>query len=540
MKESSSSVSNHSAREASPLVRFSGGAGLVCASAILVAVFVAVAWSPSHVAALGAGTVALGSGVWWLLGTGAARRARGSDQGSRERTRRGVDALASIALLAALLAVANALGARYKRTFDWTGNSINSLSPQTGRVLGALKSPVTLSYIFFGGSGQGAPRPDDLALLRAYEEASPRVRVQRIDAALEPARVQALRLLAFDGTRPSLLVSQEHAGGKEDRREVTSLDEASISSALLGLSAPARSLYVLTGHGEALASGREFNRLARDLASQNARLSPLSLALSGAKVPKGASGVLIVAPRSDLSPSELSALLGYFESGGRLVLWMESSEVWSPKSRWSQLLGKLGLQTRAGSVFDLEQYAFDSPQNVRGALRDPVLGDATRHPVLRGVDGDVILFGSVPLQLSDAPVARQVQSLFVSSDGSFARAFSASSPRNAAPPQAGEARGPFVLAAATERANRARALVVADAFFASDRGSTAFGNRSFALSGINWASGDELLVSIPPRARVTNTLSMPDDAQRLSRLLSLVALPGAFLLLGAWTWWKRR
>jgi ABC-type uncharacterized transport system involved in gliding motility auxiliary subunit len=60
------------------------------------------------------------------------------------------------------------------------------------------------------------------------------------------------------------------------------------------------------------------------------------------------------------------------------------------------------------------------------------------------------------------------------------------------------------------------------------------------LSSVNWAVGNDALVSIPPKEPVSATLQMPDATARFATLLSLLVLPVLSLGIGAAVWWKRR
>ena len=493
-------------------------------------------------------SIAVVSLILWVLGAWQWRRMRGlapRDAHARQRSLRGANALLSTLLLAVFLTGLNWLNARHARVWDWTQNNRNSLSDQTQRILNDLKFDVTITYVYQGN----AQRPevnDALDLLRIYQSRSPRVKLQVLDAAVEPQRARVLlnnvrslpmAILQRDDSNQNALTDEQKA---QRRCEVTVLDEANLSSALLRLANPqTRTLQMLSGHGETpLWSGRAggaFDALARDLGAQNYNVHLLSLAAPKAQVPKDSAAVLIIAPQSDLGESELQTLLKYWQNGGRFVFWLAPSK--QTFARWNRLLNAMDLQWQSGVVLDGAQ-SVGSAEIVRGALDDPRLGGLDRQPILRGVKGDVLLPGASVLGKTSTPVARAVKILFASGARSYAREIvDPASPRNAEMPTRV---GPFLLSGAIENANRSRAWIVASADFASDRWAGEFGNRSFALAGINWVAGDKVLVSIPSRAPVVNNLSMPDDMKRLSLWFSLFALPLGCLLLGALVWWKRR
>ncbi len=520
--------------------------GVLCALVASVLLGAFGSGQPWGVACAAASLIALilgALGVWqWRK----VRHLAPRDAYARGRSLRIANALLSTLLLAVFLLGLNWLNARHARVWDWTQNNRNSLSDQTQRVLDELPFDVTMTYVF-AGNNQRPEVSQALDMLRTYQSRSPRVKLELLDAAAEP---QSARLL-LKNTRPilpmvilqrndvnSIMPTEEQKAQR--RREVTVLDEANLTSAFLKLANPqTRVLQMLTGHGETpLWTGRAggaFDAIARDLGAQNYSVQALSLGAPKSSVPKNAAAILIIAPQSDLGENELQTLLKLWQSGGRFVFWLEPSAQNFP--RWNRLLNVMGLQWQNGVVFDGES-TVGQGGIVRGLLDDARLGGLDRHPILRGVKGDVLFPGASVVGKSTTPAARTLKILFASGARSFAREnVDSSSPESAAIPHR---IGPFLLSGATENANRSRALVVASADFASDRWAGEFGNRSFALAGINWVAGDEVLVSIPSRAPVVNNLSMPDDIKRLSLWFSLFALPLGCLLLGALVWWKRR
>ena len=520
--------------------------GVMCAlgASVLLGAFGSEQWWGAACAAIA--VVAL---ILWALGAWQWRKMRGlaaRDAHARQRSLRSANAVISTLLLAIFLIGLNWLNARHARVWDWTQNNRNSLSEQTQRIVNDLKFDVTATYIYEGNL-QRPEVSDALDLLRTYQNRSSRVKLEILNASAEPQRARDL----INSARPVLPIAifQRNEGNEtalsdeekvQRRREVTVLDEANITSALLKLSNPqTRTLQMLSGHGETpLWTGRAggvFDALARDLGAQNYNVNLLSLATPKTEIPKNSAAVLIIAPQSDLGENELQTLLKYWQNGGRLVFWLAPTE--KTFVRWNRLLGALGLQWQSGVILDGAQSP-DAAEIVRGALADSRLGGLDRHPILRGVKGDVLFPAASVLGKTSTPAARPVKNVFASGARSYAREIvDPTSPSNAAVPTRV---GPFLLSAAVENANRARALVVASADFASDRWAGEFGNRSFALSGINWVAGDEVLVSIPVRAPVVNNLSMPDEIKRLSLWFSLFALPLGCLLVGALVWWKRR
>jgi ABC-type uncharacterized transport system involved in gliding motility auxiliary subunit len=160
---------------------------------------------------------------------------------------------------------------------------------------------------------------------------------------------------------------------------------------------------------------------------------------------------------------------------------------------------------------------------VRGQLEEE-----TRSPILRGVSGDVLFSGAMPLGLTGTAGATPTV-LFQSSPQSQA----------ITPPSRNPRPGPFVLAAAVEKA-AARAVVIGNALFVTDQFFHVLGNSSFFVSSVNWAVGDDQAVAIPPKPPLINRIEMNEQTARFIALLAVLVLPSAVLIIGGVVWWKRR
>jgi len=473
----------------------------------------------------------------WFLSRGKTDRAPG-DEYSRQRAILGVNSIFSALLFLVLVVGVNYIAARRHHVFDLTGNRINSLSDQTDKVLATLKKPIAMTYVWEPSAQMRQVNPNAQAILAAYEDASDNVKVRYLNAVKDKLELDALNLKTFFG-QPLLLISTNDGaagtdGGKDSsRQEISVIDEQNISSALLKIAdAKPRALYFLSGHGEMsplqTGQGARLNGARGALESQNYALKDLSLLGGKSQIPADASAVVAMSPQVDLGASEAEKLQKYLARKGRLLLFFDPTN--KPLPRWKSLAAKMNVQLLDGVVLEFNKdKMYSSPQYLIGEL-----GDTSRHPLLRGVNASVIFPNAAPLLVSTKKTGLQATPLFETSPMA----------RSVAQGRAVRelAQGSFVIAAAIERktGNPMRAVVVGNAVFASDVAFNQFGNASFFLSAINWVVGNDVLVSIPPKPPVTNSLSAGEVTRRFAILISLVALPLGLLLLGTAVWWKRR
>ncbi len=475
------------------------------------------------------GLVCLGA---WFVGR-SQQAAMPRDQWSKQRSMMGANSMFSTLLFLLLLVSVNYIAARRHKTFDWTSNKVNILAEQSEKALQKLAGPVTLSYVYAPAQGQLGPGPAEVVLLDKYKNASDKIRVNIINAAEEPGKLEALSLTGFNG-RPVVLVQSEDkkTGG---RQQVDIVDEQNLTSALMKLGEQkTRVFYHLVGHGEASLDGgnASFSQAKAKLTSQGYTFKPLSLATGKAAIPGDAAIVAALNPTADLSAGEAKILTDYMAAKGHLLVLLTPSS--RPMPRWRALAKSLGVTLLDGFVADPQQYV-SSPQ-----VPVAQVSDVTKHAVLGGVGQNtaVVFPGAIPMKVA-SPQGLTVTSVLESSPASKAVPFS----RTGAMQD-----GPFTLLAAAERSAAPgapsgpdmRAVFVGSGGLGADTNFGAYANGDMFLSAVNWVAGNELLVSIPPKEPVRNTLDMPPSVRRFSVIFSVFTLPLLVLLLGGLMWWKRR
>jgi hypothetical protein len=459
----------------------------------------------------------------WFLG-----RSQGEklppDQYSRQRTMLGINAVSTVLLFLVLLVGVNYIATRRHKTFDLTKTGVNSLAPQSYTAIDKLPSPVQITYVYMNTlfSQSREPNPQNRSLLEIYQNYSDKVHVTFVDAAKKPSVVKDLKLTTFSPGSPQVLVELSKDGKpvESSRQILTNIDEQNITSALMKVTdSKPKKAYLLTGHGEANINA--LGGLKAALEAQNYQVDSLSFQKIGASVPPDASVIIVPGPRADLSEGEFKLLTGYLGGKGHLVLFWGPEQAPSPK--WTALVKSLGLTVKDGVVADVQQ-AFQDPTNPVGAL-----GDASAHPLLRGVSANTVFPETRPMTKEATPPAGvTVTPLFETSTQSGEVSGQQFKPG-----------GPYVLAAAVEKGS-ARAVVVANDRFATNDYLALGGNQSFLQAAVNWCAGNDALVSIPPKPPVNDTLTMPDATARFVALFSLLVLPFGILALGTFVWWRRR
>jgi ABC-type uncharacterized transport system involved in gliding motility auxiliary subunit len=66
------------------------------------------------------------------------------------------------------------------------------------------------------------------------------------------------------------------------------------------------------------------------------------------------------------------------------------------------------------------------------------------------------------------------------------------------------------------------------------------GNKDFILNAVAWLTEETDLISIRPKESDDQRMVLTGSQGALVLLLSIVALPGVFVVLGIAAWWVRR
>jgi ABC-type uncharacterized transport system involved in gliding motility auxiliary subunit len=102
--------------------------------------------------------------------------------------------------------------------------------------------------------------------------------------------------------------------------------------------------------------------------------------------------------------------------------------------------------------------------------------------------------------------------------------------------------GPLTLAASAEDAStQARVVVFGDADFAANADYFQVGNGDLLINSIDWAAGQESLISLTPK-ETTQRFVVPPSRQvaLLIALVTVIGIPGAVVALGVSTFVRRR
>ncbi|GAB4355560.1 MAG: hypothetical protein Kow0073_12780 [Immundisolibacter sp.] len=430
--------------------------------------------------------------------------------------------LLSLLLFVAAVGLLGYLAHSYDQRFDWTANGRNSLSEASRQVLDKLPGPVTATVFL---RPNPALRADIDDLLRRYTAASPRFTVDYVNPDQAPARVKELGIRA-DGT-----VVLELDGRRE---KLEQLDEQAITNALMRLSRSGeRRLVFLTGHGERSPDGQANHDLStfaaalRDQGVQAKRADPAT----GSDFPTDAT-LVISAPQVALGKGEVAAIERFLDAGGNL-LWLLDP---GPLQGLEPVAARLGLRLVPGTLID------PVGQVIAGSAHFAVASpDSYRfHQSLSGFEFTTLFPLAVGLEHDDKAPWTATDLIDIAASG-----WSETGPLNGkvAFDEGQDRRGPFILATAFTRKQgerEQRVVAIGDGDFLSNAYIGNGGNLNLGLNLVNWLTGDDSFVNIPPRVAPDTELTLSRNQSLLIGFGFLFGLPAALAAGGVAVWLRRR
>ncbi|GHU66369.1 hypothetical protein FACS189447_07070 [Spirochaetia bacterium] len=241
----------------------------------------------------------------------------------------GYAALITLAVIAGLILV-NLIIAQFSPQIDLTQSKLFSLSEQSIQVLDKVTSPVNI----YGLWAPGQENTEVTEVVDLYIARNKNIHFQAMDPDKNPGFLVRYDKDKQGISRGSVIVegakgfkvisSQEmydfSTNNQTGARSVTGVAvERRFTSALLFVgTGETPGLYEITGHDETALSQIGMQEIVE---RENFSLKTINLIQSN--IPGDASGLIINAPRSDISRGEADKILAYLDNGGRLLVLVD-------------------------------------------------------------------------------------------------------------------------------------------------------------------------------------------------------------------------
>jgi ABC-type uncharacterized transport system involved in gliding motility auxiliary subunit len=327
-----------------------------------------------------------------------------------------------------------------------------------------------------------------------------------------------------------------------DQHEIVSYaSEQDITSALIRLMNPGqRTIYFLTGHGERdiqNPSDTAYTTAKTALEAKNYTVQSLNL-IAQNKIPDNASVLVIAGPTQPISTAEQTLLQDFISKGGAVVVMEEPT----PLTQFGNSPDPLAayLATNWGITFD-NDIIIDTNSN------QPLYAVAASygsHAITTKLQGLVSFFPTARSLSITAGMSNQPTALVATINSAWGETDfeSMQANGNVAFNQAEDVAGPLTLAVAVEDTTAGSHVVVfGDADFASDAFFSQYANGDMLINAIDWAAGQEKLISLTTPSAISRTLALPSSLGLLIMAISfLCILPGLVIAGGVVSWLIRR
>jgi len=428
----------------------------------------------------------------------------------------------------AILVVLNYLGSVYHKRFDLTTEKAYTLSDQTDKLVGGLKSDINVVRF--------AKTPDSNFddLLKEYHNLSAHLKYQTVDPQQKPDEAKEYGAQAMG----DVIVSAGDRKQTVENAAEGGLNEEALTGAILKVTQTStKQTCFISGHGEkstAASDEHGYSTVAEGLKKEGYTTKDVNLVQDGS-VPTDCSVVVIAGPTKAFFPQEEQAVSKYLDGGGKLLVEMDPDT--DPKL--DDLFKEWNVEVGNNYVID----ASGVGQLIGAGPVVPLVVDYGTSPITKGLAQQMTFFPLArTVSIADkSKTDGQPVELLKTSGRSFTTAKLADKVQfNPKTDQS----GPLSLGVASSGVGTAlngRLVVIGDSDFASNEGVSGPGDNSdLFYNTIDWLAQQENQISIRPRQPTDRHITMTEAQSAALRWLDMFFIPGLVIISGLAIWWRRR
>ena len=269
----------------------------------------------------------------------------------------------SILVICLLVSVAW-LSTVLEKSIDLTEEGINSLAPQSMKLLDNLKEDMTVRVFYKGKTGNQQKRIIKNSL-GFYKQSSSYIKDHYHDAYIDIQLADEYLRNLPGNNNETIFVFVEYKG-KKSPVDIP-FNEEKITSAMINVTRlETKNIYILSGHSERdpeNSQGEGLSALKESLLKSSFETKEWNFIERGEGLPSDAAALVIAGPDQDFLEKEIQWLDDYLETGGRLLVALDPDK----KHNLSEWLKKYGLGYRG-------HYVLDQVSRVMGMGRASPLG----------------------------------------------------------------------------------------------------------------------------------------------------------------------
>ncbi len=453
------------------------------------------------------------------------------------------NAIIASVLVLAIVSLINFVGSKRNYRHDFTESKINTLSPQSVRVLENLEEDVVITS-FFKTSNATAIE----TMIDDYKYHSGKIIYQNVDPDKKPGIAKN-----YGVTKYATIILESR--GKTEKLESFNFQNAEqiVTNALIKVSREGKKvIYYLSGHGEHGLEDAErlgFTKIKQMIIDQNYDLLELNLAREKT-IPENCSLLIINGPKTDMFPVELETITAFINGGGKAFFLVDPH----PAPGLSEYFDSWGITVGDDLVIDASGVGqlFGMGPNI------PLATDYGTHPITQDFNMNTFYPGArsvtpkedLPEGISAQYLVRTTQNSWGEVD--FQRTATGGSQEGI---QVGfdegkDLQGPVNIAVVltktvdsnegTETEPTQGAMVL---FGDSDFSSNAYAdprNSALFMNVLNWLAEEEDLVAIPPKSPTDRRINMTAGQAKQVMYLTVFIIPALFVVSGIMVYVRRR
>lgn len=440
-------------------------------------------------------------------------------------TKNGISIGSSI-LIALVFCVSLAyLSKRFEKSIDITEEKINSLAPQTMKLLNNLETDIKFIVFYQGGIGY---RKKDLIKnnLQLFKLKNNKVKSFYYDIYIENKLAQKYLNDISNKSKKDIFVFVEYKGNKV-LVEAPFNEEKLTTSIIQVTRREKHTIYFLSGHGEKDLlnhSGSGISLLDTALKGSSFKVKSWNFITDG-KLPKNISALVIAGPQRLFLKKEINWLEQYLKSGGKLLLALDPDA----KTNLKPLLKKFSVKYK-------QHFIKDSMAKLIGLGVFSVIGIYfdTQHIVTRSVSRGSIFLTHLT---SDLEVIKN--DVFVTTSLIKTDSRAESKKNISTEPQNKGVKASHTIALLVENKKSMMLAVFGDSDFLSNNFINKGVNRDIALNIISYLAAETDLVSIRPKKLKTTQLVLK-QSHKIVIILFSIALPIISFICCLIIWFRRR
>lgn len=448
---------------------------------------------------------------------------------SKRSSKLGTNTGVLIIAVLAILVFINYLGYRHHKTFDLTSQKLYTLSDQTRKIIGPLRSDIQI-YMFARSAG---PEEQEIQAMKdqmaEYTNENHHVRFTVVDPQQDPGLAKQYGITRMGEV---VVVNGTHVEHLQDTTE------KDITSAILkATSDTVRTVCFIEGHGEKSITAQDekgYGAVAAELQKENYQVKSVNLVQTGS-VPQDCSVLVDPGPTKAFFPQEAQMVEKYLDAGGKALFLLDPGT----DPQLSAVMQPWNIKVGDDYVIDVSGVG----RLLGAGPAIPLVINYGENPIVHDFNGSMTFFPLArTVAVADTSKTEpEATELLKTSAASFTVASLGNGTVKYDPKK--DQRGPLSLGVAAENKSGktdARLVVIGNSEFATNQWENQQRNGDLFFNSVNWLSEESNLISIRPKEAANRRVTLTEAQTRGLQWASTVFVPLFVIVLGIIIWVKRR